>query len=76
MIEVIRLPFWYDGPQYRDHLGGSSPIVGQVGKVVAEFGSWDGRDIQIVGSPSMINTTKFRLQGAGVDLSLVRHDPW
>jgi hypothetical protein len=24
----------------------------------------------------MINTTKFRLQGAGVDLSTVRHDPW
>ncbi|WP_037139345.1 globin domain-containing protein [Rhodococcoides fascians] len=76
IVEEETDPWWYDGPQYRNQLGGSSPIVGQVGKVVAEFGSWDGRDIQIVGSPSMINTTKFRLQGAGVDLSLVRHDPW
>ncbi|MGB3371209.1 MAG: flavoprotein, partial [Rhodococcus sp. (in: high G+C Gram-positive bacteria)] len=69
-------PWWYDGPQYPTNPGGSSPIVGQIGKVVAEFGRWTDRDIQIVGSPSMINTTKFRLQGAGVDLSTVRHDPW
>lgn len=68
-------PWWYEGPSHL-HQGGSAPIVGQIGKVVAEFGSWADRDIQIVGSPSMINTTKFRLQGSGVDLSNVRHDPW
>ncbi|WP_338888984.1 FAD-binding oxidoreductase [Rhodococcus sovatensis] len=76
IVEEETDPWWYDGPQYRPTPGGSSPIVGQIGKVVAEFGRWTDRDIQIVGSPSMINTTKFRLQGAGVDLSTVRHDPW
>ncbi|MGA9870072.1 MAG: globin domain-containing protein [Rhodococcus sp. (in: high G+C Gram-positive bacteria)] len=76
IVEEETDPWWYDGPQYRSPISGSAPIVGHVGKVVAEFGPWTGRDIQIVGSPSMIKTTKFRLQGAGVDLSTVHHDPW
>ncbi|WP_072803690.1 globin domain-containing protein [Rhodococcoides yunnanense] len=73
VVEDEEDPWWY-----QDHgpLAGPAPIVGQIGKVVAEFGTWSGRDIQIVGSPSMINTTKFRLQAAGVDLSFVHHDPW
>nr|WP_296768648.1 globin domain-containing protein [Rhodococcus sp. (in: high G+C Gram-positive bacteria)] len=76
VVEDETDPWWYQGQAQGLPSGGSAPIVGQVGKVVAEFGAWADRDIQIVGSPSMINTTKFRLQSAGVNLSNVRHDPW
>lgn len=67
-------PWWYDGPP----LGSDLPalIIGQIGKVVAEYGPWENCSIQIVGSPAMINTTKFRLQAVGVDLTRVRHDQW
>ncbi|MDJ0395305.1 FAD-binding oxidoreductase [Rhodococcus sp. G-MC3] len=76
VVEDETDPWWYQGQPGGLPSGGSAPIVGQLGKVVAEFGTWADRDIQIVGSPSMINTTKFRLQSAGVDVSNVRHDPW
>lgn len=76
VVEDETDPWWYEGPSHLHPLGGSAPIVGQIGKVVAELGAWADRDIQIVGSPAMINTTKYRLQGAGVDVSTVRHDPW
>lgn len=76
VVEDETDPWWYEGQPHQLPSGGSAPIVGQIGKVVAEFGAWADRDIQIVGSPSMINTTKFRLQGAGVDVSNIRHDPW
>lgn len=74
VVEEADDPWWFDGSDA--HLVGGPPIVGQIGKIVAERGEWNGRDIQIVGSPAMINTTKYRLQGVGVDLATVGHDPW
>ena len=74
VVEEQTDPWWYEGPDM--HVTGTPPVVGQLGKVVAERGDWAGHDIAIVGSPSMINTTKFRLQGAGGDLSASTHDPW
>ncbi|MGO4617395.1 FAD-binding oxidoreductase [Nocardia sp. 2YAB30] len=50
-------------------------ITGQIGKVVASFGAWADRDVQISGSPSMVQTTKFRLMAAGVPAKNIRHDP-
>ncbi|RRQ29283.1 flavoprotein [Rhodococcus sp. Eu-32] len=73
VVESEEDPWWY---MHDGHHFDTAPIVGQIGQTVAEFGRWEGRDIQIVGSPSMINTTKFRLQAGGVDLSSVHHDPW
>ncbi|UGT40776.1 FAD-binding oxidoreductase [Nocardia yamanashiensis] len=49
--------------------------VGQIGKIVAGYGNWDDRDVQIVGSPSMVQTTKFRLMAAGTPTKNIRHDP-
>ncbi len=74
VVEENTDPWWYEGPNML--LTDTPPIVGQIGKVVAQQGAWADHDIQIVGSPSMINTTKFRLQGAGVDMSAISHDPW
>ncbi|WP_067831012.1 globin domain-containing protein [Nocardia inohanensis] len=49
--------------------------VGQIGKIVASYGNWEDRDVQIVGSPSMVQTTKFRLMAAGTPTKNIRHDP-
>lgn len=50
-------------------------LTGQLGKVVAEAGPWADRDVQIAGSPSMVQTTKFRLMAAGIPAKNIRHDP-
>ncbi len=50
-------------------------LTGKVGQVVADFGTWAERDIQLVGSEAMINTTKFRLHAAGTPPENIRHDP-
>lgn len=76
VVEQIEDPWWYDGPPMRMPYGVPEPRVGQIGRIVGDYGSWDGCEIQIVGAPGMINTTKFRLQAAGIDLSTVRYDQW
>ena len=47
----------------------------QIGKVVASLGEWADHDVQIAGSPSMIQTTKFRLMAGGTPVANIRHDP-
>ncbi|NNH75477.1 flavoprotein [Nocardia uniformis] len=71
-------PWWVfgDSEAPEKELPGLQPRqVGQIGKIVAGYGSWADRDVQIVGSPSMVQTTKFRLMAAGMPTANIRHDP-
>ncbi|QIS06687.1 flavoprotein [Nocardia brasiliensis] len=70
-------PWWYqDSGALAPNWTGLEPrLTGQIGKVVAGYGSWADRDVQIVGSPSMVQTTKFRLMAAGTLAKNIRHDP-
>ncbi len=70
-------PWWYyeSGEVERIWPGLEPRMTGQLGKVVASYGSWADRDVQIVGSPSMVQTTKFRLMAAGTQTKHIRHDP-
>ncbi|MFC6011325.1 FAD-binding oxidoreductase [Nocardia lasii] len=70
-------PWWYvDSDNPHPDLPGLEPrMTGQIGKVVASYGPWSDRDVQIVGSPSMVQTTKFRLMAAGTQAQSIRHDP-
>ncbi|MFB8281946.1 FAD-binding oxidoreductase [Nocardia colli] len=70
-------PWWYtdSGELAPAHAGLEPRLTGQIGKVVASFGAWADRDVQIVGSPSMVQTTKFRMMAAGTLTKNIRHDP-
>ncbi|PXX65294.1 NAD(P)H-flavin reductase [Nocardia tenerifensis] len=70
-------PWWYtDSGELAPAYAGLEPrLTGQIGKVVAGFGAWADRDVQIVGSPSMVQTTKFRMMAAGTLTKNIRHDP-
>ncbi|WP_433196457.1 FAD-binding oxidoreductase [Nocardia sp. CA-107356] len=70
-------PWWYLDPGEPEYIwpGLEARVTGQIGKVVASYGPWSDRDVQIVGSPSMVQTTKFRLMAAGTQTKNIRHDP-
>ncbi|MBF6138007.1 flavoprotein [Nocardia otitidiscaviarum] len=71
-------PWWVFGDAEEaepEHPGLQPRRVGQIGKIVAGYGSWADRDVQIVGSPAMVQTTKFRLMAAGTPTGNIRHDP-
>ncbi|WP_431958479.1 globin domain-containing protein [Nocardia lijiangensis] len=70
-------PWWHyeSGDVERIWPGLEPRMTGQIGKVVASYGPWADRDVQIVGSPSMVQTTKFRLMAAGTQTKSIRHDP-
>ncbi|WP_253813938.1 FAD-binding oxidoreductase [Nocardia amikacinitolerans] len=70
-------PWWhYEAGEVERIWPGLEPrMTGQIGKVVASYGPWADRDVQIVGSPSMVQTTKFRLMAAGTQTKNIRHDP-
>ncbi|MFI1915514.1 globin domain-containing protein [Nocardia sp. NPDC020380] len=70
-------PWWhFDSAEEPIDLPGLQPRqVGQIGKIVAAHGNWEDRDVQIVGSPSMVQTTKFRLMAVGTPTGNIRHDP-
>ena len=67
IIESDENPWWY--LRFRRavaDLPGLDPRrTGRIGAVVAGYGPWADRDVQISGSPSMVQTTKFRLMAAG-----------
>ncbi|RJO76750.1 flavoprotein [Nocardia panacis] len=77
VAESAENPWWYsDSDALRPDPPGLEPrITGQIGKVVAAAGPWSDRDVQIAGSPSMVQTTKFRLMAAGTPAKNIRHDP-
>ncbi|MFC0450366.1 globin domain-containing protein [Rhodococcus jostii] len=67
-------PWWFSGTfQIPDAM--HDRLVGQIGGVVAEYADWTDHDIQVVGSPSMVHTTKYRLMAAGVESDDIHHDP-
>ncbi|MBJ8348750.1 globin domain-containing protein [Antrihabitans sp. YC2-6] len=68
-------PWWHVDDYSNAPAGMSTRLTGQIGKVVASLGSWEDRDIQIAGAPSMIQTTKFRLMAGGTPVQNIRHDP-
>ncbi|WP_067852287.1 FAD-binding oxidoreductase [Nocardia shimofusensis] len=71
-------PWWfYRAPgEPEPHFPGLQPrLIGQIGKLVAESGPWTDHDIQIAGSPSMVQTTRFRLMSVGAQAENIRHDP-
>ncbi len=68
-------PWWHTEAEPLPPIGMKRRIVGKVGKVVTSFGDWAGYDIQVVGSESMVNSTKFRLRAVGIDVDTVRNDP-
>jgi NAD(P)H-flavin reductase/hemoglobin-like flavoprotein len=68
-------PWWHTDPAPLTPPGMSERLTGKLGEVVAEFGAWEDRDIQIVGSPSTVQTIKYRLQAKGTPMDNVRHDP-
>ncbi|MTE14820.1 globin domain-containing protein [Nocardia aurantiaca] len=77
VTESIDNPWWhFDSSEEPQEFPGLRPrVVGQIGKIVAGHGSWEDRDVQIVGPPSMVQTTKFRLMAAGTSTQNIRHDP-
>ncbi|MBB5914121.1 NAD(P)H-flavin reductase [Nocardia transvalensis] len=76
VVESDENPWWHYDPEDPPELPGIEPRrIGQIGRVVAAHGRWDDRDVQIVGSPSMIQTTKFRLMATGLPTKNIRHDP-
>ncbi|WP_433563676.1 globin domain-containing protein [Nocardia sp. CA-151230] len=77
VTESTENPWWHfdDSDGAREYPGLQPRVVGQIGKIVASHGSWYDRDVQIVGAPSMVQTTKFRLMAAGTPTENIRHDP-
>ncbi|MEN0134920.1 MAG: globin domain-containing protein [Rhodococcus sp. (in: high G+C Gram-positive bacteria)] len=67
-------PWWFPGTSTVP-AGMHNCLTGKLGRVVAEYADWTDHDIEIVGSPSMIRATKYRLMAAGVDAGDIRHDP-
>ncbi len=71
VVEKDESPWWFVGdPGLHDR-----PFVGQIGKIVASLGDWEGHDVQIAGAPAMVQTTKFRMMAAGTPVRAIRHDP-
>lgn len=68
-------PWWHTDPEPPTPPGMCARLTGKLGEVVAEFGAWEDRDIQIVGSPSTVQTVKYRLQAKGTPMDNIRHDP-
>jgi NAD(P)H-flavin reductase/hemoglobin-like flavoprotein len=71
-------PWWCDDSANRPPPGlpgVEHARTGQIGRVVAGYGDWDGYDVQIAGAPAMVQTTKFRLMAAGLPAGSIRHDP-
>ncbi|MQY31002.1 globin domain-containing protein [Nocardia aurantia] len=77
VVESIENPWWYadSGDPAPELPALQRRQVGQIGKVVAAAGDWSDHDVQIVGAPPMVQTTKFRLMAAGVPTRNIRHDP-
>lgn len=78
IVESDENPWWYfDSHEPSADLPGLDPRrTGRIGAVVAGYGPWADRDVQIAGSPSMVQTTKFRLMAAGTPVANIRHDPY
>ncbi|QBJ95942.1 flavoprotein [Rhodococcus sp. ABRD24] len=68
-------PWWHPYPSPEPPPGLHQRLLGPLGKVVGQFGSWADRQVQICGSPSMVKTTAYALQRAGTPVESIIHDP-
>lgn len=75
VVEEAENPWWHPFPVKEPPPGLNRPMEGKLGKVVAQFGTWADRQIQIAGSPSMIRTTLYALSAAGTPRQNISFDP-
>ncbi|MEV4130298.1 FAD-binding oxidoreductase [Nocardia sp. NPDC049707] len=68
-------PWWYPHPPQDEPYGMHRRLIGNLGAVVASFGSWADRQIQIAGSASMIADTRRALMAVGTPESAITSDP-
>ncbi|MBJ8339500.1 flavoprotein [Antrihabitans sp. YC3-6] len=68
-------PWWHTGPTIEPPFGMHQRLTGEIGSIVASFGSWSDRQIQVAGSPTMISSTVRALLDAGTPASRIQHDP-
>lgn len=68
-------PWWHHDPPLEMPEGLHRLLFGPIGQIVAGFGSWADRQVQIAGSPSMIRATRQALLDGGTPSSRIQHDP-
>lgn len=68
-------PWWHPEPPADPPFGMHRRLIGNLGAVVASFGSWSDRQIQIAGSARMIADTKRALLAVGTPEYVISTDP-
>ncbi|CAM2999363.1 FAD-binding oxidoreductase [Prescottella defluvii] len=68
-------PWWHPYPSPEVPAGLHQRLVGPLGRVVGQFGTWADRQVQICGSPAMVKTTAYALQRAGTPVEAISYDP-
>lgn len=68
-------PWWYPHPTPEEPYGMHRRLIGNLGAVVASFGAWADRQIQIAGSARMIADTRRALLAVGTPESIIQSDP-
>ncbi|AHH22025.1 putative oxidoreductase [Nocardia nova SH22a] len=68
-------PWWHPHPPADPPYGMHRRLIGNLGALVASFGSWADRQIQIAGSARMIADTKRALLAVGTPEHVIMTDP-
>ncbi|AXK87351.1 flavoprotein [Nocardia farcinica] len=68
-------PWWYPHPATDAPYGMHRTLIGNLGAVVASFGAWEDRQIQIAGSAPMIADTRRALIAVGTPEHIITSDP-
>jgi len=68
-------PWWHPHPPADPPFGMHRRLIGNLGAVVASFGAWEDRQIQIAGSARMIADTKRALHAVGTPEWAISSDP-
>ncbi|MFC8526469.1 MULTISPECIES: FAD-binding oxidoreductase [Nocardia] len=68
-------PWWYPHAPSEEPYGMHRRLIGNLGAVVASFGAWADRQIQIAGSATMIADTRRALMAVGTPESIIQSDP-
>ncbi|RDI63257.1 FAD-binding oxidoreductase [Nocardia pseudobrasiliensis] len=68
-------PWWHPYPPADPPFGMHRRLIGNLGAVVASFGAWPDRQIQIAGSARMIADTRRALLAVGTPDSIIMTDP-
>lgn len=68
-------PWWNSQPAPEPPPGMHHRLIGPIGEVVAGLGAWSDRQVQIAGSPAMINATRRALIAGGTPADQIQTDP-